>query len=51
MTMTDMADGIRSAIVEAAIRAYEDAGVQGLCAEGRWEAAVGAMRALALAPI
>lgn len=28
--------------------AYEDAGVQGLCAEGRWELAVQAMRALDL---
>jgi hypothetical protein len=38
-------------MVEVASRAYEDAGVQGLCAEGRWEAAVSAMRSLDLAPI
>lgn len=30
------------------MRAYEEAGIQGLCAEGRWEAAVSAVRALAL---
>lgn len=46
----DMTERIRGALVEAAIRAFEDAGVQGLCTEGRWEAAVGAMRALALKP-
>lgn len=39
---------IRGALLEAALRAWEDAGVQGLCMEGRWEAAVDAMRALDL---
>ncbi len=28
--------------------AYEDAGVQGLCEEGRWEAAIGALQSLDL---
>jgi hypothetical protein len=37
-------------MVEVAVRAYEDAGIQGLCLEGRWEAAVGAMRSLDLTP-
>ena len=50
MTVNDVAERIRSTVVEVAIRAYEDAGVQGLCAEGRWEAAVNAMRSLDLAP-
>ena len=35
-------------LIEAAMRAYEDAGLAGLCAEGRWEAAAGAMRAMEL---
>lgn len=43
-----MAERVRAACVEAALQAYEDAGVQGVCAEGRWEAAVSAMRALDL---
>lgn len=38
------ADSIRRALIDAAEAAYEDAGIQGLCAEGRWEAAVSAMR-------
>lgn len=37
-------DQIRRALIEAAEAAYEDAGIRGLCAEGRWEAAVQAMR-------
>jgi hypothetical protein len=39
---------IRRACLEAAQRAYEDAGLRGLCAEGRWEAAIDAMRVLDL---
>lgn len=39
---------IRGALLEAALRAWEDACVQGLCMEGGWEAAVDAMRALDL---
>ncbi len=37
---------MREACVRAAIEAYEDAGIRGLCAEGRFELAVQAMRAL-----
>lgn len=40
------ANAIRRALIDAAEAAYEDAGIQGLCAEGRWEAAVSAMRAV-----
>jgi hypothetical protein len=43
-----IAEATRQACIEAALAAYEEAGVLGLCAEGRWEAAVSAMRALAL---
>lgn len=37
---------IRDACIRAALEAYEDAGLRGLCAEGRWDCAVDAMRAL-----
>ena len=33
-----------------ALDAYEDAGLRGLCAEGRWECALEAIRSLALTP-
>jgi len=39
---------IRAALLEAALRAYEDAGIRGLCEEGRWEAAIDAMRSVDL---
>ena len=39
-----IAEAVRRALIDEAVVAYEDAGVQGLCAEGRWEAAVSAMR-------
>jgi hypothetical protein len=51
MELEDLAKRIRDACVEAVLEAYDDAGVQGLCAEGRWEAAVGALRTLELAPL
>jgi formiminotetrahydrofolate cyclodeaminase len=47
----DTAEAIRRAVVDAAGAAYEDAGLSGLCAEGRWEAAVDAMRSLDLSPV
>lgn len=37
---------VRRACLEAAVHAYEDAGMAGLCAEGRWEAALDAIRSL-----
>jgi hypothetical protein len=46
-----LADQVRAALIEAALNAYEDAGVRGLCAEGAWEVAVGAMQTLDLSPI
>ena len=49
MTNNDVADSIRNAMVDAARRAYDDAGVPGLCAEGRWEAAVSALRSVNIA--
>jgi hypothetical protein len=44
----EAAERMRRACVEAALEAWEDAGVRGLCAEGRFEAAIDAMRRLAL---
>ena len=51
MELEDLAKRIRNACLEAVRQAYEDAGVQGLCAEGRWEAAIGALRTLDLTPV
>ena len=51
MELEDLAKRIRDACLEAVLQAYEDAGVQGLCAEGRWEAAVGALKTVELAPL
>ena len=42
------AEAIRRALIEAAEAAYDDAGIRGLCAEGRWEMAVQAMRGVDL---
>ena len=43
-----IAEAIRAACLRAAIEAYEDAGVRGLCQEGAWEAAVSAMQSIDL---
>ena len=51
MELEDFAKRIRDACLEALLQAYEDAGVQGLCAEGRWEVAVGALKTVELAPL
>lgn len=46
-----LAARVRDACVSAALAAYEDAGISGLCAEGRWEIAVQAIRMLDLRPL
>ncbi len=51
MTEPVAAERVRAALIEAARQAYEDAGVRGLCAEGRWEAALDAMSGLDLASV
>jgi len=43
-----VAEAVRAACIVAAERAYEDGGTSGLCAQGRWELAVGAIRELDL---
>jgi hypothetical protein len=40
------AEEVRSAVIQSALTAYEDATMQGLCSEGAWEVAVTAMRRL-----
>jgi PAS domain S-box-containing protein len=45
------AEVVRQACIATALRAYEDAGLSGLCHEGRWEYAVDAMRGLPLHPL
>lgn len=47
----ELAEGVRLACVRAAEDAYEDAGIRGLCAEGRWECALEAIRSVALGPL
>lgn len=43
-----VAESVRAALIAVALDAYESAGISGLCAEGRWENAVGAMQSLDL---
>lgn len=53
MTRTDstnqernLAEAVRDACLRAALAAYEDASIRGVCHEGAWECAVGAVRSL-----
>lgn len=48
MDTLKIAETVRDACLQAAIQAYEEAGVAGLCHEGRWELAVQEMRSLNL---
>ena len=41
-----LAEAVRTACLESVLQAYEDAQMRGLCHEGAWEVAVGALRAL-----
>lgn len=43
-----LAQAVREACVQAVLEAWEEGGMSGLCAEGRLELAVGALRALDL---
>ena len=47
-TPLHIAEEVRQTCIAAALRAYEDAGLSGLCHEGRWECAVDAMRGVDL---
>jgi hypothetical protein len=46
-----IAEAVRRACVEAALAAYEDAQVRGLCREGAWEVAIEAVRSLDIASV
>jgi len=46
-----LAEAVRDACLKAAREAYENAGISGLCEEGRWECAVAAIRSLDLQTI
>ena len=46
-----LAEAVRAACQDAAMRAYEDAGIRGLCADGRWEAAIAAIGQLDLSHV
>ena len=46
-----LAETVRQACLRAALDAYENAGISGLCGEGRWELAVQAIRELELQPL
>jgi hypothetical protein len=43
-----IAEAVRQACIAAALEAHEQAGISGLCQEGRWEAAIEAVRSLDL---
>ncbi|MQA29437.1 MAG: acetyltransferase [Luteitalea sp.] len=43
-----LAEAVRAACLETAMQAYEDAGMRGLCHEGRWEVVLAALRDLDL---
>ena len=45
---TRLAEAVRTACLEAALRAYEEAGISGLCHEGRWEYTVQAIQGIDL---
>jgi len=47
----DLVEQVRQACIDEAIRAYEDAGISGLCHEGRFEAAISAVRMLDLSAL
>jgi hypothetical protein len=45
---TAVAEATRAACLEAMTRAHEEGGLSGLCADGRWELAVDAVKSLNL---
>lgn len=46
-----LAEAVRAACIKAALEAYEEGGVLGLCAEGRWEYAISALQKLDVAAV
>ena len=46
-----LAEAVRAACIKAALAAYEEGGILGLCAEGRWEYAISAMQQVNVAEV
>jgi len=46
-----LVEHVRTALIDAALTAYEDAAIRGVCADGAWEVAITAMRKLDLSRI
>lgn len=46
-----LAEAVRKACIDAALTAYDDGAMSGLCHEGAWECAVDAMRGLDVAAV
>lgn len=46
-----VAEAVREALLAAARQAYEEGGMSGLCAEGRWELALDALSTAKLSPV
>lgn len=44
----NLAEQVRRACLEQAMAAYEEGGMSGLCAEGRWELAMDALRSMGM---
>lgn len=51
ITSLQRAELVRAACIKAALDAYEEGGILGLCAEGRWEYAISALQQLDLATL
>ena len=47
----ELAEAVREACLRAVLDAYENAGISGLCGEGRWEMAIQELRNLDLRPV
>jgi hemerythrin-like domain-containing protein len=45
---SELTEAVRQSVIDAALDGYEQAAISGLCHEGAWEAAVSAMRSIAL---
>jgi hypothetical protein len=48
---SQLGEAVRDACIAAAVAAHEDAALSGLCPEGAFEAAVGAMRGIDVAAL
>ena len=50
-SLSVLMETVRGACLDAALGAYEDAGIRGLCTDGRWEAALAAIHDLDLSDL